>query len=88
MDHQTHVKWKQRFIRFAFVFCLFVCFTVLNCNNCVIVKAEELCLLSLVSMFELFNTILIKLITGEEIESISDCELNVSFDITSFDSFF
>ena len=53
-----------------------------------IVKAEELCLLSLVSMFEPFNTILIKLITGGEIESISDCELNVSFDIASFDSFF
>ena len=76
MDHQTHVKWERCFIRFAFVF---FCFKVLNRNNCAVVKAEELRFLSLVSTFEPINTILIKLITGGEIESISDCELNVFF---------
>ena len=50
---------------------------VLNCNNCAIVKAEELRFLSLISTFEPFNAILTKLITGGEIESISYCELNI-----------
>ena len=55
-----------------------------------LLKLENFVFLSLVSKFEPFNTILRKLVTGGEIESISDCELNVSFDITSFlfDSFF
>ena len=64
---------------------LLFCFTVLNSNNCAIVNAEELPIfLSLVSTFEPFNTILITFITGGEIESISDCQLNVSFDFKSF----
>ena len=55
-----------------------------------LLKLENFVFLSLVSKFEPFNTILRKLVTGGERESISDFELNVSFDITSFlfDSFF